>query len=529
MKKLSVLFSIIFFTVSMYAQTGEKRIALVIGNSDYTGGAVLKNPVNDANLMATTLQELNFTVIKCTNASRAQMTQAIAEFWSKLGQYNVALFYFAGHGLQVNGVNYLIPVDAKIENKDMVAFEAISVNDIASKFEEYKNNINILILDACRNNPFRSWARGGERGFKVVNPPSGTIIAFATSEGATAADGSGNNGLFTEQLAIQLKQPVPIEKVFKLTRIEVERLSNGQQSPQEWSKLTGDFYFTNQAVPNSNENIEPNEVVFNPGNVEVMYGSISIDSKMAGDLYLDNKKLGYIKANSKGNKLNNIPTGNHVIEIRGAENFSQNITIDKDRTTYVSVKSNRVLTEVTSDNFSGKYLNDSWTISKTGSASAVFSNSTISLNTSGPNTIMLYSNEQKSVNEGKLIFTARLYTYEDNNYAYGPLSRGLVHGTDRNNAIEFINIDGSTIQVRTVSQGIATTTNYSVGASVANFYNYKIIATESKVDFYFNETLIATHTTNIPTLPLNMYFDASTWTGNVPQTIDDAKLEIIPN
>jgi len=161
MKKLMVLFSIVFLAVSIFAQTNEKRLALVIGNSDYSGSSALKNPVNDANLIAKTLQELGFTVIKRTNASRTQMTQAVAEFWGKLGQYNVALFYFAGHGVQVNGVNYLIPVDATLENKDMVAFEAISVNDISSKFEEYNQNINILILDACRNNPFRSWARGG--------------------------------------------------------------------------------------------------------------------------------------------------------------------------------------------------------------------------------------------------------------------------------------------------------------------------------------------------------------------------------
>ncbi|PIP54232.1 MAG: hypothetical protein COX07_06425 [Bacteroidetes bacterium CG23_combo_of_CG06-09_8_20_14_all_32_9] len=103
----------------------------------------------------------------------------------------------------------------------------------------------------------------------------------------------------------------------------------------------------------------------------------------------------------------------------------------------------------------------------------------------------------------------------------------MVNGTDRNNAIEFINISGNTIQVRTVSGGVATTTNYAVGASVYNYYSYTIIATESKVEFYFDGNLIATHTTNIPTANLNMYFDVSTWSGNVPQWIDDAKFEII--
>jgi len=545
MKKILILLVILFCAANLYAQVSEKRVALVIGNSEYNNGSSLKNPVNDANLIATTLEDLNFTVIKRTNASRAQMAQAIAEFWSKLGQYNVALFYFAGHGVQVNGVNYLIPVDAVLENRDMVSFEAISVNEISSKFEEYDKNINILILDACRNNPFRSWDRGGDRGFKAMNPASGTIIAFATSEGSAAADGSGANGLYTEQLVKQLKQPVPIEKVFKLTRIEVERASKGQQSPQEWSKLKGDFYFYNQANQTQNAqvtNTPTEDVVFNPGNVEILYGSISIDSEIGGDLYLDNKKLGRISANSKANKLNRITAGDHVVEIRGNETYTENINIEKDKTVYLIAKStikpsrtnissrrNRGVEVLQQDDFSSSSLNNNWTVWKSGSASADFTNSTITLGTHGANSIKLYSNKQKSVNDGTLIFTALLYTYEDNNTAYGPLSRGLAYGSDRNNAIEFINISGSIIQARTVSNGVATTTDYNVGASVANMYAYKIVATKFKVDFYFNNILIATHTVNIPTLPLNMYFDASTFMGNVPQNIDDVKFEFIPN
>jgi len=551
MKKLLILLSIIYFAKNLTAQSNESRLALIIGNSEYKNGGVLKNSVNDANLMASTLKDLGFTVIKRTDATRAQMAQAVTEFWSKLGQFNVALFYYAGHGVQVNGVNYLIPVDATLESRDMVAFEAISVNDISSKFEEYDKNINILILDACRNNPFKSWSRGGDRGFKAMNPASGTIIAFATSEGATADDGEGTNGLYTEQLVKQLRQPVPIEKVFKLTRVEVERASNGKQSPQEWSKLKGDFYFVNQTSqsqtqPQNPIATQPEEVEFNPGNIEILYGAISIDSEIGGDLYLDNKKLGYINANSKANRINKIKTGDHNLEIRGNETYRENITVSKDQTIYITAKSSvkpnisttsssnfgrnrRTIKVISQDDFSDNRLSDDWTLWKSGSASANFSNSTISLSTNGASTIKLYSNQQKSVNDGTLVFTATLYTYEDNNYAYGPLSRGVAYGSDRSNAIEFINTSGSTIQARTVSNGVATTTDYNVGTSVANMYRYKIVATSSKVDFYFNDILIATHTVNIPTLPLNMYFDASTFMGNVPQTIDNVKFELIPN
>jgi hypothetical protein len=225
-------------------ETGEqKRLALVIGNSNYGGGQSLKNPANDANLMATTLQGLGFEVIKRIDGNKQSIELAIKEFSKKLPNYNIALFYYAGHGIQVDGINYLIPTDAKLEDKSDCKFEAVSVNFIVEEFEQYPDNTNIVILDACRNNPFRSWARGGERGFKAIAPTSGTIIAFATSEGATASDGTGQNGLFTQELVKQMNKPQSIESVFKKTRVEVEKLSNSAQSPQEWTKLKGDFWF----------------------------------------------------------------------------------------------------------------------------------------------------------------------------------------------------------------------------------------------------------------------------------------------
>ncbi|KAB2866744.1 MAG: caspase family protein, partial [Bacteroidales bacterium] len=215
----------------------------VIGNSAYAGGKFLKNPENDANLMIKALQNLGFEVISRTNADKKNMERAIREFSEKLPNYNVALFYYAGHGVQVDGMNYLIPTDAELNKKEDCKWEAVSVNFIVEEFEKYPNNTNIVILDACRNDPFKSWSRGGERGFKAIVPTSGTIIAFATSEGATASDGTGQNGLFTQELVKQMQVEQPIESVFKKTRVEVEKHSNGSQSPQEWSKLKGDFWF----------------------------------------------------------------------------------------------------------------------------------------------------------------------------------------------------------------------------------------------------------------------------------------------
>jgi hypothetical protein len=229
--------------IKLQPALAERRLALVFGNSQYKNSSPLKNPVNDANLMEGTLKELGFDVIKRLNAGKEEMMKAIRDFDEKLPSANVALFYYAGHGNQVEGKNYLIPVDAKLEKEGDCKFEAISVDFIVDEFERYQNNTNIVILDACRNNPFAAWARGGESGFKAMTFTSGTIISFATSEGATAADGKGANGLFTEELVKQMVIPQSVLNVFMNTRVQVRKLSSNQQIPTEWNKLNGDFYF----------------------------------------------------------------------------------------------------------------------------------------------------------------------------------------------------------------------------------------------------------------------------------------------
>jgi hypothetical protein len=221
----------------------EKRLALVIGNSEYKNGTSLKNPVNDANLVEGTLKELGFDVLKCLNVGIDSMKKSIREFSRRMSSYNVALFYYAGHGLQVDGVNYLIPTDAKLENKDDCNWEAVAVETVTDEFRKHTTNTNIVILDACRNNPYKSWVRGPEQGFKAMGPINGTIISYATSEGATAADGTAANGLYTEELVKQMIIPQQIENVFKATRRHVMERSKNQQVPVEWNYLIGDFYF----------------------------------------------------------------------------------------------------------------------------------------------------------------------------------------------------------------------------------------------------------------------------------------------
>jgi hypothetical protein len=226
-------------------QTGvaERRLALIIGNANYGNSMILKNPVNDANLMEGTLKSLGFEVIKRLNATKGEIEKAVWEFSKKLPEYNVALFYYAGHGIQVEGENYLIPVDAVLEEKTDCKFQAVAVNFIVDEFEKVPENINIVILDACRSNPFRSWVRGGEQGFRMLNTVSGTFVSFATSEGATAADGIGQNGTFTEELVKQMLIPQSIFNVFVNTRNQVMKRTNNIQQPEEKNKLSGDFFF----------------------------------------------------------------------------------------------------------------------------------------------------------------------------------------------------------------------------------------------------------------------------------------------
>lgn len=220
----------------------EKRIALVIGNADYTEGSKLKNPVNDANLITQTLKSLGFRVMQFNNLKKTDFERAIRDFSTALADYNVALFYYAGHGVQVDGENYLLPVDAKLQDKRDVRFEAVKVRFAIEEFENHPDNVNIVILDACRNNPFRSWARGGSEGFKPMNI-GGTLVAFATAPDATASDGTGSNGLYTEELAKQMLINQPLEAVFRETRRAVLSRSSRTQNPQEWSQLTQSFYF----------------------------------------------------------------------------------------------------------------------------------------------------------------------------------------------------------------------------------------------------------------------------------------------
>jgi uncharacterized protein (TIGR02145 family) len=304
------------------------RIALIIGNSHYLNGQVLKNPVNDANLMATTLQKLGFSVTKKLNVNKMQMDNAILSFSRKLSAANVALFFYAGHGIQVNGVNYLVPTDADLEDALSAQFQAVDVGKIVAQFEMYPKNINILILDACRNNPFRSWMRSlSDKGFKAIPAPSGTIIAFATSEGASASDGYGSNGLYTQELVKQIIIPQSIETVFKKTRISVEQLSSNTQSPQEWTKLKADFYFNPNLNKNGYSNTDSQSSTMAENN---LFGSMILNPPVSGKLKIDNIEYQSVILGSVI-RIGNLSIGEHIVEINGDEIWKKHIIITDEK------------------------------------------------------------------------------------------------------------------------------------------------------------------------------------------------------
>ena len=225
----------------------EKRLALVIGNSKYSHGAFLLNPANDATEMAKVLEKVGFDVQSYIDADQKTVKMAMDQFGAKLENYQVGLFYYAGHGIQVNGNNYIVPVDADLYMENDVEYDCVEVGRILGKMEDSGCETNIIILDACRDNPFeRKWSGRSVKtqGLAFMNAPSGSIIAYSTAPGKTASDGTGENGLYTSALLKYIQVPnLILEDVFKNVRSEIEKTSDGNQTPWESTSLKGSFYF----------------------------------------------------------------------------------------------------------------------------------------------------------------------------------------------------------------------------------------------------------------------------------------------
>ncbi len=232
------------------AYKDEKRYALVVGNSNYSKEiGVLKNPVNDATDVATELRKSNFEVQLVTNCTYVQLREAMRKFHEKLTNgprdQTVGLFYYAGHGVQYQDENYLVPVDADVKYEDDILRMCFPVQRmVLANMERSNSRMNIVILDACRNNPFPATTRSVSAGLAEMKRARGSFIAYATSPGSVASDGSGRNGLYTQELIKALRKPnLTIEQVFKDVRVNVLRLSGEKQYTWDSSNIIGEFYF----------------------------------------------------------------------------------------------------------------------------------------------------------------------------------------------------------------------------------------------------------------------------------------------
>jgi hypothetical protein len=220
-----------------------KRIALVMGNSKYIHRP-LKNPINDANDVSRALKSANFEVIDIREATLTQMRSAVRQFGDKLLKNDVGLVYYSGHGVEVKGKNYFIPVNADIQREDEVVDQSLDVSLILEKMTTAGKGVNILIVDACRDDPFGRSFRSASKGLATMDAPTGTIIAYATSPGRVASDGYGRNSPYTKALVKAMQTPnKPIELVFKEVRRAVREETKNQQTPWENTSLSGDFYF----------------------------------------------------------------------------------------------------------------------------------------------------------------------------------------------------------------------------------------------------------------------------------------------
>ncbi|MGR9052380.1 MAG: caspase family protein [Gammaproteobacteria bacterium] len=282
---LNALIFLLLSATAPQQALAEKRIALVIGNSAYRDSP-LTNPVNDAKDMSEALKEDGFEVSTFTDIDRKQMRDAIRDFGEGLRKADTGLFYFAGHGIQVQGRNYLVPLGADVHSADEVQDESIEAGSVLRKMESAGNRVNIVILDACRNNPFARSFRSLETGLARMDGPVGSFIAYATAPGSVAADGDGRNGLYTQYLLEALRQPgLSIEQMFKRVRSGVTTATQGQQIPWESSSLLGEFVFL-PGAPKETDQPEPMpapppiaykylQVIANVPNADVMVNNVS--------------------------------------------------------------------------------------------------------------------------------------------------------------------------------------------------------------------------------------------------------------
>lgn len=267
-KTFTILIIVVLVHITAFAQN-ERRLALVIGNAEYVGkGNTLRNPVNDANDVSNRLKTLGFDVTTVLNASMLEMDDAIDAFGQKAKNYDVALFYYSGHGLQSRGENYLVPVDAELTTEASIRARCSSVNYLLDLLDESGCPMKVVCLDACRNNPFER-SRGFSKGLSGIDASKGTLISFATAKGKTADDGDGNNSPYTTAFLNALDQPnLTILDFFNTVSNQVESATQEEQIPwTNYSSLKGDFCFNKKSSESLPKSKKDSTLTFNVNGV----------------------------------------------------------------------------------------------------------------------------------------------------------------------------------------------------------------------------------------------------------------------
>ena len=310
--KLLILTSALLLALNLSAAV--ERHALVIGNANYQSSP-LRNPLNDARDMAAALEGLGFQVQSLLDADAPEMEQAILDFGDRLRDGGVGLFYYAGHGVQAQGRNYLIPLQANISREIQLRHKAVDAGLVLDAMGAANNGLNIVILDACRDNPYANSFRNTTRGLARMDSPTGSLIAYATAPGDVAADGDGRNGVFTKHLLEQMQKPgVQVEQVFKQVTQAVYAETRQRQTPFTTSSLLGEFYFK----PAASLSIEAEPLI-----------TLTLRSNVRDDqVYINGAYVGQTKL------VTQLAAGWHDIEVRkaGYRTYSARLLLDKDQT-----------------------------------------------------------------------------------------------------------------------------------------------------------------------------------------------------
>jgi hypothetical protein len=293
MKKWALVLVILAFCSVVYAQ---QKFALVIGNGNYTALGRLKNPVNDAEDVAAVLNSLGFSVDMVLDGDLETMENAVMRLKSLLSasRNSYGFLYYAGHGVQSNGVNYLVPVGVNIPSAGFLRDRTVSVQAMLNELNDAGNELNVVVLDACRDNPF-NWARSGSRGLTVIeNQPADSIVVYATSAGSISQDGEGRNGLFTSHLLNNLRTPgLEVKEIFNRTGEDVIAASNRQQIPAVYIQFFGNAYFDENASASPRperpvlitpQPLQPKSAVGKPINYSFMNLALGLGSHLQGDI-----------------------------------------------------------------------------------------------------------------------------------------------------------------------------------------------------------------------------------------------------